>query len=112
MTSVVAFGTTDRITVRKCFNAPRAGSGTPARYSSTFFAATLPFIQVRLPHLSLMSCHSEPILVMPSAVEEPAVRREPTWSGSAAKGEQSRPRANGCLHHYTAKLKWIAISLD
>src|ERR1700692_385143 len=85
MTSVVSFGTTDRINVRKCFNAPRAGSGTPARYSSTFFAATLPFIQVR---------------------------RERTASGPTAKGEESRPRANGCLHNYTPKLKWSAISLD
>jgi hypothetical protein len=59
-----------------------------------------------------MSCHSEPILVLPSAVEEPAARRERTASGTASKGEESRPRANGCLYNYTAKLKWSAISLD
>lgn len=59
-----------------------------------------------------MSCRSEPILVLPSAVEEPAARGERTASGPAAKADENRPRANGCLHNYTPKLKWSAISLD
>src|SRR5271167_3369057 len=46
MTSVASGGTTDRITVRTFSRVLRAGSGTPARYSSTFFGAVLPFIDV------------------------------------------------------------------
>src|SRR5271167_477243 len=46
MTSVASGGTTDRITERTFSKVLRAGSGTPARYSSTFFGAVLPFIDV------------------------------------------------------------------
>src|SRR5271170_3070747 len=42
MTSVVSGGTTDRIVARTRFRVLRAGSGTPARYSSTLCGA-LPF---------------------------------------------------------------------
>src|SRR6266568_8640076 len=43
MVSVASGGTTERIAARILFNVLRAGSGTPARYSSTFFGAPLPF---------------------------------------------------------------------
>ncbi len=43
MTSVPSGGTADRIVARILFKVLRAGSGTPARYSSTFLGATLPF---------------------------------------------------------------------
>src|SRR5271166_4205782 len=43
MASVASAGTTDRITARTLFKVVRAGSGTPARYSSTSFGMTLPF---------------------------------------------------------------------
>src|SRR6267143_1537791 len=43
MASVASGGTADRIAARILFKVLRAGSGTPARYSSTFFGAPLPF---------------------------------------------------------------------
>src|SRR5882724_731104 len=43
MHSVASAGTADRITARTFFKVLRAGSGTPARYSSTSFGAPLPF---------------------------------------------------------------------
>src|SRR5882724_6630867 len=47
MVSVVPGGTAVRIAARTLFNVLRAGSGTPARYSSTFFGAPLPFGEER-----------------------------------------------------------------
>src|SRR5258708_7580116 len=47
MVSVVPGGTAVRIAARTLFNVLRAGSGTPARYSSTFFGAPLPFAAER-----------------------------------------------------------------
>src|SRR3989442_11874515 len=50
MVSVASGGTADRIAMRILFKVLRAGSGTPARYSSTFFGAPLPFAaELRLP---------------------------------------------------------------
>src|SRR5437660_359582 len=50
MVSVASGGTADRIAARILFKVLRAGSGTPARYSSTFFGAPLPFpTKLRLP---------------------------------------------------------------
>src|SRR5271157_1738586 len=46
MTSVASGGAADRIVARILFKVLRAGSGTPARYSSTFFGVTLPFAAV------------------------------------------------------------------
>src|SRR5216684_7752684 len=43
MVSVASGGTADRIAARILFKVLRAGSGTPATYSSTFFGALLPF---------------------------------------------------------------------
>src|SRR5260370_41631506 len=43
MVSVVSGGTADGIAARILFKVLGAGSGTPARYSSTFFGAPLPF---------------------------------------------------------------------
>ena len=43
MTSVASGGTTDRILARIVFKVVRAGSGTPARYSSMLFGASLVF---------------------------------------------------------------------
>src|SRR5207253_1892983 len=53
MVSVACGGTADRIAARILFKALRAGSGTPARYSSTFFGAPLLFAaELRLPDLT------------------------------------------------------------
>ncbi len=50
MVSAAPGGTADRIAARILFKVPRAGSGTPARYSSTFFGARFPFAaELRLP---------------------------------------------------------------
>src|SRR5712692_841350 len=50
MASVASGGTAERIVARILFRVVRAGSGTAARYSSTFFAAALPFAaEARLP---------------------------------------------------------------
>src|ERR1700674_3927514 len=50
MVSVASGGTADRTAARILFKVLRAGSGTPARYSSTFFGAPLPFAaELRLP---------------------------------------------------------------
>ena len=50
MVSVASGGTADRIAARILFKVLRAGSGTPARYSSTFFGARLAFVaEPRLP---------------------------------------------------------------
>jgi len=43
MVSVASGGTADRIAARILFKVLRAGSGTPARYSSTFFGTPLLF---------------------------------------------------------------------
>src|ERR1700674_3728439 len=50
MVSVASGGAADRIAARILFKVLRAGSETPARYSSTFFGAPLPFAaELRLP---------------------------------------------------------------
>src|SRR5229473_1230466 len=50
MTSVASGGAADRIAARTLFKVLRAGSGTPARYSSMLFGAPLPFAaEPRLP---------------------------------------------------------------
>src|ERR1700680_2288439 len=50
MASVASGGAAERIAARILFKVLRAGSGTPARYSSTFFGAPLPFAaDLRLP---------------------------------------------------------------
>src|SRR5467141_3061821 len=50
MASAASGGAADRIAERISFRVPRAGSGTPARYSSTFFGGPLPFAaELRLP---------------------------------------------------------------
>src|SRR5438876_6081790 len=50
MVSAASGGTADRIAARILFKVLRAGSATPARYSSTFFVAPLPFAtELRLP---------------------------------------------------------------
>src|ERR1700730_64486 len=47
MTSVACGGAADRIAERTLFKVLRAGSGTPARYSSTFVGAPLAFATER-----------------------------------------------------------------
>src|SRR5713226_1948186 len=50
MVSVASRGAADRIAARTLFKVLRAGSGTPARYSSMLFGAPLPFApEPRLP---------------------------------------------------------------
>jgi hypothetical protein len=48
MASLASEGTTDRIMARIFFRVLRAGSGTRARYSSTFFATFLLALDPRL----------------------------------------------------------------
>src|SRR5882762_9793925 len=53
MVSVASAGTAERIAARSLFKVLRAGCGTPARYSSTFFGAPWPFAaERRLPDFS------------------------------------------------------------
>src|SRR6266704_3333735 len=53
MASMVSGGTAERMAARTFFKVLRAGSGTPARYSSTVFGATLFFAaELRLPDLT------------------------------------------------------------
>src|SRR5437667_686548 len=50
MVSVASGGAADRIAARILFKVLRAGSGTPARYSSTVFGGPLPFAaELRMP---------------------------------------------------------------
>ena len=50
MVSVASGGTADRIAARILFKVLQAGSGTPERYSSTFFGARLAFaVERRMP---------------------------------------------------------------
>src|ERR1700730_10276990 len=49
MISTASAGTAERITARICFNLLRAGSGTWAKYSSTFLGALLLVPEPRLP---------------------------------------------------------------
>src|ERR1700736_2640413 len=82
MASVASGGTADRIAARILFKVPRAGSGTPARYSSTFFGAPLPFAaELRLPDFTLFMramLQEAPIQVYASArrARRAAVRHE------------------------------------
>src|SRR5579863_233508 len=52
MTSVASGGTVDRIAARTLFNVLRAGSGTAARYSSTFFGLVLFISDARVPGIA------------------------------------------------------------
>src|SRR6266478_9275393 len=55
MASVASGGATDRIVARTLFKVLRAGSGTPARYSSMPFGAALPFMpEPRLPDFTFL----------------------------------------------------------
>src|ERR1700736_4844440 len=51
MISTAPVGNTDRITARISVNLLRAGSGTRAKYSSTFFGPPLPVAEAFLPWL-------------------------------------------------------------
>src|SRR3989442_12506721 len=64
MVSVASGGTADRIAARILFKVLRAGSGTPARYSSTFFGAPLPFAaELRLPDFTFFIPRAAPVLL-------------------------------------------------
>src|SRR6202023_2297572 len=79
MASVASDGTADRIAARILFKVLRAGSGTPARYSSTFLGAPLPFAaERRLPDFTFFMramLQEAPIQVYASA-RRAAVRHE------------------------------------
>src|SRR6266849_1329537 len=79
MASVASGGTADRIAARILFKVLRAGSGTPARYSSTLFGAPLPFAaELRLPDFTFFMramLQEAPIQVYASA-RRAAVRHE------------------------------------
>ena len=56
MVSVASGGTAERIAARSLFKVLRAGSGMPAKYSSTFFGAALPFAaELRLPDFAFFT---------------------------------------------------------
>src|SRR5713226_8367820 len=79
MASVASGGTADRIAARILFKVLRAGSGTPARYSSTFFGAPLPFAaELRLPDFTffMRAMLQEPPLQVHAPDHHAAVRHE------------------------------------
>src|SRR5580704_6784235 len=64
MVSVVSACTADRIAARSFSKLLRAAFGTPARYSSTFFGAALPFAaELRLPVLVFFMHARPPALI-------------------------------------------------
>src|SRR6266478_6033774 len=79
MVSVASGGTVDRMAARTLIKVLRAGSGTPARYSSTSFGAPLPFAaELRLPDFTFFMramLQEAPIQVYASA-RRAAVRHE------------------------------------
>jgi hypothetical protein len=83
MASVVSRGTADRMAARIFFKVPRAGSGTPARYSSTLFGAPLPLAaELRLPGFTFFMremLQEAPIQVYASA------RREAVLDGTGTE---------------------------
>src|SRR6266704_4682529 len=77
MVSVASGGTADRMAARILFKLLRAGSGTPARYSSTFFGAPLPFAaEPRLPDFTffMLAILREPPLQVHAPDRREAVR--------------------------------------
>src|SRR6266851_7735725 len=77
MVSVACRGTADRIAARSLFKALRAGSGTPATYSPTFFGAPLPFAaEPRLPDFTffMRAILGEPPLQVHAPDQHPEVR--------------------------------------
>src|ERR1035437_5078372 len=79
MVSVASGGKADRIAARSLFKVLRAGSGMPARYSSTFFGAALPFAaELRLPDFAFCTPAMLQELPLSSPCPRPAGGR--TWN--------------------------------
>src|SRR5207245_3040536 len=96
MVSVASGGTTDRIVARILFRVQRAGSGTPARYSSTFFGAPLPFAaELRLPDFTffMRAMLQEPPLQVHAPDHRAAVRHEKCHSLKSIRTNPPAPRA-------------------
>src|SRR5438128_5236701 len=114
MVSVASGGTTDRIAARILFKVLRAGSGTPARYSSKFFGAPLAFAaELRLPEFSFFT--RAMLQELPLQVHAPdnraAVRREngPPTGGVGRKPEPGGWAAARVLPQHTGG--WTTCSL-
>src|SRR5580700_8206687 len=89
MVSIASDGTADRIATRILFRVLRAGCGTPARYSSTFFGTPLPFAaELRLPDSSLF---------MPTMLQERPLKDQLPDHQAPQKGQsaQIHPRPQG-----------------
>src|SRR5271157_45283 len=99
MTSVASGGAADRIAARILFNVLRAGSGTPARYSSTFFGVTLPFAAVpRSPEFTFFIWVS---LTPVPVIQYLFLRRHESQGGLSIFGKLESPLARALLLNFT-----------
>src|SRR5216683_2877556 len=96
MVSVASGGTADRIAARILFKVPRAGSGTPARYSSTFFGAPLPFAaELRLPDFTFF---------MPAMLQELPLQGHAPDRRAAVRHEKCHSLAS---RTFTCPYSWV-----
>src|ERR1700682_4586941 len=72
MISTASAGTADRITARNSFNLLRAGSGTRAKYASTFLGLPLPLAEACLPRPATLFPLAEARLPLPADLPMPA----------------------------------------
>src|SRR6266436_5586641 len=106
MVSVASAGTADRIAARILFKVLRAGSGTPARYWSTFFGARLLFAaELRLPDFTFFMR----AMLQEAPISSPRLRPAPTMAAYSEMGtnignrHQVRRGANGFLDNPGAR---------
>src|SRR6266403_3144382 len=96
MVSVASAGIADRMAARTLIKVLRAGSGTPARYSSTSFGAPLPFAaELRLPDFTFFMramLQEAPIQVYASA-------RRATARHQKCDSVYRHARTRACLGH-------------
>src|SRR6266404_6321107 len=96
MVSVASGGTVDRIAARILFKVLRAGSGTPARYSSTFFGAPLPFAaELRLPDFTFFMR----AMLQKAPVQVYASARRATARHQKCDSVYRHARTRACLGH-------------
>src|SRR6266480_2765916 len=95
MVSVASGGTADRIAMRILLKVLRAGSGIPARYSSTFFGAPLAFAtELRLPDFTFFipeMLQKLPLQVHPQPPYLPKQQTEITCWKLCTRIESDRP---------------------
>src|SRR5712691_228413 len=97
MVSVASGGTVDRIAARILCKVLRAGSGTPARYSFTFFGAPLPFAaELRLPDFTFF---------MPPMLQELPLQGHAPDHRAAVRHEKCH---SFFCHTFTCPCSWIS----